>query len=64
MGPSEALRRLTRRPGAHFGGVIRSGPALHRRSPSDINGFAPGVFRNQSADPTNRAFPSSPAWQF
>jgi len=28
MGPSEALRRLTRRPGAHFGGVIRSGPAL------------------------------------
>src|SRR6266850_4705888 len=26
MGPSEALRRLTRRAGANFGGVIRSGP--------------------------------------
>src|SRR6266853_2266824 len=64
MGPSEALRRLTRRPGANFGGVIRSGPTLHRRSPSDNNGFAPRVLRNQSAYPTNRAFPSSPAWQF
>jgi len=47
VGPSEALRRLTRRPGANFGGVIRSGPTLHSRSPSDNNGFARGVFRNQ-----------------
>jgi len=47
VGPSEALRRLTRRPGANFGGVIRSGPTLHSRSPSDNNGFARGFFRNQ-----------------
>ena len=33
--------------GANFGGVIRSGPTLHSRSPSDNNGFARGVFRNQ-----------------
>jgi hypothetical protein len=40
---------------ANSGGVIRSGPTLHRRSPSDDNGFALAVFRNQPAYPTNRA---------
>jgi hypothetical protein len=37
------------------GGVIRSGPTLHRGSPSDNNGFAPGVLRNQLGYPTNWA---------
>src|SRR5882762_2347844 len=43
---------------ANSGGVIRSGPTLHSRSPSDNNGFARGVLRNQPA------VPPSPAWQF
>jgi hypothetical protein len=42
-------------PGANSGGVIRSGPTLNRRSPSDNNGFALGVFRNHPGYPTNRA---------
>jgi hypothetical protein len=37
--------------------LIRSGPTLHRGSPSDNNGFALGVFRNQPGYPTNRRDP-------
>jgi hypothetical protein len=44
--------------------VIRSGPTLHRRSPSDDNGFARGVFRNQPAYPTNRRHLPQPHGNF